>query len=208
MRHDRLGSALAGAILAGLLLPRLAHAHCDTMDGPVIQAAKAALEKQDLAPALKFVKPEGEAEVKAVFARTLAVRGQSAEARELADRYFFENLVRVHRAGEGAPYTGFKPAGSEQEPAVREADKALESGSIHPLIKAAQQELAEGIRERFLKARETKAHAEHNLEAGRAFVAAYVDYVHYVEALHAVVTAKPGSNEDGGSAPSAAARAH
>ena len=53
---------------------------------------------------------------------SLALRRQrmapSAEARELADRYFFETLVRIHRAGEGAPYTGLKPAGRDLGPAV------------------------------------------------------------------------------------------
>jgi hypothetical protein len=43
------------------------------------------------------------------FTKTLAVRKQSKEAKELADMYFFETLVRIHCAGEGAPYTGLKP---------------------------------------------------------------------------------------------------
>ena len=176
-----MASALVGA---GLMLPQSARSHCDTMSGPVVQAAKVALEKKDVTPVLMWVKPDGEAEVKAAFAKTLAVRTQGAEARELADQFFFETLVRVHRAGEGEPFTGLKPAGTEVGPAVEEADKALESGSVEKVVKLVTDEAAAGIRKRFAEVRQKKEHAEQSVEAGRGFVAAYVEYVHYVEGLH------------------------
>jgi hypothetical protein len=84
-------------------------AHCDTLDGPVVQTARTALEKGDITPLLKWVRVEDEKEIKDAFEKTLAVRRKGAEAKELADMYFFETLVRIHRAGEGAPYTGLKP---------------------------------------------------------------------------------------------------
>jgi len=176
---------VAGVLLgAGLLLPQRAFSHCDTMDGPVVLAAKAALAKKDITPVLKWVKPEAEAEIKIAFARALTVRAQGKAAQELADQFFFETLVRVHRAGEGAPFTGLKPAGTELSPAIEEADKALESGSVDHAAKLVTEDVAAGIRKRFADALEKRAHAEHNVEAGRAFVAAYVEYVHYVEGLH------------------------
>ncbi len=181
----RLSSFLAGAfVAAGLALPRLACGHCDTMDGPVIQAAKAALDQNNIVPVLKWVKPDGEAEVKTAFAKTLVVRTQSPEARELADRYFFETLVRVHRTGEGASFTGLKPAGTETEPGILAADKALESGTPEQLAKLVSEAAVAGIRQRFAEVREKKRHADESVEAGREFVAAYVDYVHYIERLH------------------------
>ncbi len=185
-----LRAVLAGALLgAALLLSPRASGHCDTMDGPVIVAAKAALQHNDIGPVLKWVKPDGEAEVKAAFAKTLAVRAKGPEARELADQYFFETLVRVHRAGEGAPFTGLKPAGTPLELPIREADTALETGSVDELVKLVTEKAATGIRQRFSEVREKKAHAEHNVAAGREFVAAYVEYVHYVEGLHQVAQA-------------------
>ncbi len=176
---------MAAALLGvGLLLPQRGLSHCDTMDGPVVLAAKAALGKKDVTPVLKWVKPNAEAEIKAAFARTLAVRAQSKEAQELADQFFFETLVRIHRAGEGAPFTGLKPAGSELSPAIEAADKAVESGSVETVAKLVTDEAAAGIRKHFAEVREKKEHADHNNEAGREFVAAYVEYVHYVEGLH------------------------
>src|SRR5512146_166140 len=112
-----------------LLLPRTAVAHCDTMDGPVVKAAQLALRAGDATPVLKWVPKADEAQIRALFERTLKVRALSPEARELADNYFFETLVRVHRAAEGEPYTGLKPAGTEVEPGIALADKALQMGS-------------------------------------------------------------------------------
>lgn len=159
--------------------------HCDTLDGPVVTDAKTALIKKDITPVLKWIKPEHEAELKSVFARTLTVRAQGSEARELADQFFFETLVRAHRAGEGAPYTGLKPAGTKVDPAVEAADVALENRNANALIKTVTDEAAAGIRQRFANVAEKKKHAEHSVEAGREYVAAYVEFVHYVEALNA-----------------------
>ena len=84
----------------------------DTLDGPVVATARIALEQGDATPVLKWVSSEYEEEVKTVFAHALAVRELSPQAREMADSYFFETLVRIHREGESAPYTGLKPAGA------------------------------------------------------------------------------------------------
>jgi hypothetical protein len=158
----------------------------------VILEARKALEKGDVTPILKWVQPADEGEIKAAFHKTMAVRGKGKEAKDLADRFFFETLVRVHRAGEGAPYTGLRDSAAEAGPAVVEADKALEKGSVDGLAKAVAEEANEGIRERFARVRELGKHADHNTEAGREYVAAYVDYVHYVEGLHAAASKNAG----------------
>ena len=120
---------LAALVVMGLALaiPLPAFAHCDTLDGPVVIDARTALEKADITPVLKWVKAADEQELRAIFAKTLAVRKLDPAAKELADTYFFETLVRVHRAGEGAPYTGLKAAGTVPAPIVK-ADQSLEKG--------------------------------------------------------------------------------
>lgn len=173
-----------------LLVPITARAHCDTLDGPVVITAKAALEKGDVTPVLKWVNKESEAEIRDAFKNTLAARKQGDAAKELADRYFFETLVRVHRAGEGAPYTGLQPAGTV-EPAIAAADKALDTGKIDALAKEIAEGVVTGIRRRFDRVLEAKKHADDSVTAGREYVAAYVEYVHYVERLHAEAAGKP-----------------
>lgn len=61
------------------------------------------------------------------------MRKLSLEARQLADMHFFETLVRLHRAGEGAGFTGLKPAGRDLGPAIPAADKALRDANVEPL---------------------------------------------------------------------------
>jgi hypothetical protein len=161
-------------------------AHCDTLEGPVVQTARTALEKGDITPLLKWVREKDEKEIRDAFAKTLAVRAKGPEAKELADRYFFETLVRIHRAGEGAPYTGLKP-GAAVDPAVALADQALATGSTDKLVDALTDAMANGIRERFQQASETQKHADDSVAAGRAFVGAYVAFTHYVEGLHAFI---------------------
>jgi len=181
-------------MLGTALMPGRAAAHCDAYDGPVIVAARSALEQAEVTPLLKWVKAEAEGEIREAFAQTLKVRGLGEEARELADRYFFETLVRLHRAGEGAPYTGLKPAG-QIAPVVAKADQALAQRNIDALVKAILQHTEEGIREHFTHALETAKHADESIAAGREYVAAYVTYVHYIEGIAQVVHGAPHHGE-------------
>ena len=114
------------------------------------------------------------------------VRNLGAEARELADRYFFDTLVRIHRAGEGAPYTGLKP-GTDIGPAVALADKAIEIGAVEKLSNVLTHTIDNGIRDRFNRVMETSRHVNESVAAGREFVAAYVEFTHYVEGIHGLI---------------------
>ncbi len=171
-------------------------AHCDSLDGPVIKEARLALEKGDVTPLLKWVTKQHENDIRNAFAQTLAVRTKGKDARELADRFFFETLVRVHRAGEGAPYTGLKPAGTIA-PAVAAADKALLAGSVNELSAKIGNAVRDGIRKRFAEVAEKKKHANDSVEAGRVFVEAYVEYVHFVEGIHNMVARGPEHDHGG-----------
>ncbi len=171
------------ALLDAILAAPPAAAHCDTADGPVVAAARMALEKGDITPVLKWVKPAAELEIRAAFILALAVRGKGPEARALADQYLFENLVRIHRAGEGAPYTGVQPSGTPVEPAVALADEALANGNVDKLVKGITHRVEEGIRERFARAAATRKRADVSVAAGREFVETYVEFTHYVERL-------------------------
>jgi hypothetical protein len=191
---------VAATLAVGMLAARTAAAHCDTLDGPVVSDARAALAAGDVTPALKWVQPGDETEVRAAFASAVKVRSLSSEARELADTFFFETLVRVHRAGEGAPYTGLKPAG-EVEPGIAAADKALENGSADGLVKAMAAHVAEGVSERFARASAARKHANDSVDAGREYIEAYVDFIHYVERVHvAAVGPAPGHGAVAGAA--------
>lgn len=174
---------LLTAILAGLGALPLS-AHCDALDGPVIVAARQALAKGDVNPVLAWVKAGDEAQIRAAFARTLKVGALGSEAKELAETYFFETLVRIHRAGEGAPYTGLKPAGLDLGPAIPAADKAMASGDLKPVFDLMHGVLKPGLEARFKEARATRSQASPDPASGRKAVAAYVDFLHYVDGAY------------------------
>ena len=188
-----IGKMAASGILVSaisVLLVGSAFAHCDTTGGPIIPEAKAALEKGDVTLILKWVKKDNEAEIKAAFTKAVAVRDKGPEAKELADQYFLETLVRLHRAGEGAPYTGIKD--EPVEPIVAMADKALADGSADEMIKKISGHMATAIQDKFTRVVETKKNKDTSVEAGRAFVEAYVIYMHYVEGIHAAIMSTGG----------------
>ncbi|GEJ58479.1 DUF6448 family protein [Anaeromyxobacter diazotrophicus] len=188
---------LAFALAAVLATPALARAHCDTLDGPVVITARTALETGKLAPVLAWVRAQDEAELRAAFQKAQAARKAGPAAREVADTWFFETVVRVHRAGEGAPFTGLHPAGRDLGPAIPAADQALRTGDLAPVEKLLAGELHEGLQHRFARVRSQKAPGE-DVAAGRAWVAAYVPFVHYVEGVHAAATAAGAEHGEGG----------
>ena len=205
MKNTNLKVSLAAVTMlaaAAFLAPHAAQAHCDGLDGPVVKAARTALTESNVNLVLIWVQKAEEAEIKHAFEKTLAVRKLNAEARELADLYFFETLVRTHRAGEGAPYTGLKPAGRDLGPAVPAGDKALETGNLDPVVKLLSEKMEHGLREHFKEAVAKKKFDPNDVEAGREFVEAYVKYIQYVEKLHDAATrAAPGHFAETGGTP-------
>jgi hypothetical protein len=150
----------------------------------VVKAAQAALESGDVNGVLIWVRPQETDEIKHAFDQTLAVRELNAQAQALADRYFFETLVRVHRAGENAPYTGLKPAGRDLGPAISAADEALATGSDAHLMGLLTDKVKEGIQDHFEAVNNKAKFAPGDITAGREYVEAYVGYIHYVERLY------------------------
>ena len=178
---------VAGAFVLATFASVPATAHCDGVDGPVVAAARQALERGDPNLVLIWVRPEDEEAVRLAFRHASEVRRLGSEARELADRYFFETIVRLHRAGEGAPFTGLQPAGRDLGPAIPAADRAVVSGSAAEVSTLLSEELVQGIAARFHELQRRRSFAPADLAAGREYIASYVAFIHYVEGAHAAL---------------------
>lgn len=165
--------------------PNPAFAHCDTMDGPVVKAAQKALLTKNVNLVLIWVQEKDEAAIKQAFRQTLAVRRLNREARDLADSYFFETLVRVHRAGEGEPFTGIEPAGTDPGPIIRGADTALQNDALEPLLRLFPAAATAEVQMRFKDVIAKKGFNENDVAAGREYVKAYVSFLHYLEHISA-----------------------
>ena len=164
------------------------------MDGPVVKAAQKALETGNVNLVLIWVRKNDGGEIKNAFQKTLAVRKLGLQAKELSGMYFFETLVRVHRAAEGEPYTGLKPAGRDLGPAIPTADNALESGKLELLLKLLTESIQAEVREKFKHALAKKKYRADDVDLGRAYVEAYVPFVRYFEQIYEAVKSPSGGH--------------
>ena len=169
--------------------------HCDSMDGPVVTAARRALETKHADIALAFVPTEREAEVREAFDAALRIRDLGPAVREVADLHFFETLVRVHRAGEGAPFTGLKPAGLDRGPVLPVAEQAIETGSPDELVDLLTARVQEEVRARLAHVVALKERTDGDLDANRAYVEAMLDLQVWAHRLYHAVAA--GAHEHG-----------
>ena len=183
-RIGRIPLIAAALVLLSAATARQAAAHCDSMDGPVVKAAQRALETGNVNYVMLWVRASDEAMIRDAFTRTVAVRKQSTSARDLADLWFFETLVRVHREGEGAPYTGLKPVGAGENAAIDAADDALAAGSVAKVEALLIHAVRDGLRERFAVALAKKNVDVNDVAAGRAYIHEYVPFIHYVEGIY------------------------
>ena len=179
--------------------------HCDSLDGPVVTAARQALETGDVDLVLPFVPADGESEVRAMFDRVMPVRGLGPDARETADLLFFETVVRVHRAGEGAPYTGLKPAGMSVGPVIPLAERAVEQGSTEQLADFLADALRWELATRLEQVRGLARSKERSVEDARRYVEAMLGFEVY---SHRLYDALRSTEHHGATGPARAAHAH
>ncbi len=165
-----------------------ASAHCDSYDGPVIKDAQKALETKNVNLVLKWVNEKQEIEIIPLFNKTYNLKNGDKEAYAIAEKHFFETLVRLHRETEGAPYTGLKPAGSTKM-IVQLSDNALVSGSADDLVNKLNAHIEKVIREKYAKVAGLDKTKDVSAKDGRAYVKAYVDYTHTIEAIHDILEA-------------------
>ena len=171
------------------------------MDGPVVVAARRALDAVDVDVILPYVHADGEPEVREAFERALKARALGGEARDVADRWFFETAVRVHRAGEGAPFTGLTPAGRDVGPVIPVAERALETGSVDELVEVLCAAARGEVARRHGHAMALKQHVGNGVAEAREYVEAMLGLQVWAHGVYQKVIADPhahaGSHEHG-----------
>lgn len=170
--------------------------HCDALDGPVVTAARLALQDENVDHVLPYVHEDGEAEVRAAFDRALGARTLGPRARDVADRWFFETVVRVHRAGEGAPFTGLRPAGLGVGPVIPAAERALDTGSADELTAVLCEIVRDQVADRHRRALALKEHAGEGVAGARAYVEAALGLQVWAHRLYQQATAAPHAHAE------------
>lgn len=168
-------------------------AHCDSYDGPVIKEALTALKTNNVDLVLKWINLEQEQEIVSLFKKTVQLKNGDQEVYSIVEKHFLETLVRLHRATEGEPYTGLKPLGSVT-PIIRMADQSIESNSVSKLSSELTAHIEKVVKEKYDKALKLSKTKDESLEKGREYVAAYVDYTHTLEGIHAILEHGPSAH--------------
>jgi hypothetical protein len=180
-----LAIALIGVVAGGaLVITTPSQAHCDSAKGPVAAAAHQALISNDVKLILPYVQPEAETELTAAFKEAVQVRKKGSAAREMADRYFIETAVRLHRTGEGAAYTGVTDA--ETPESILAADRSMANGSPDEAYKVLEAALDKGLEARYHAVVEARTEAKrlNTVEAHRERVEAELMFEKYVYELY------------------------
>jgi hypothetical protein len=184
-------------IVSGLAITQPAEAHCDSYNGPVVQAAQKALDTGNIKLIQPYVQKDAEAELLAAFNHTLAVRKLGGEAKTLADQFFFETAVRLHREGEGAPYTGLT---DEPVPAsILAADKAMKTGNLDAVTLLLNEAVEHGIAEKYEAVVAARAEAKKlgTMEALREQAEAELIFERYVYGLYTAASGAEVHQEGG-----------
>lgn len=163
-----------------------AAAHCDSYDGPALLDAEKALETNNVDLILKWINSDMESEVVPLFHKTYSLKNGDPEIYKIVKKHFYETFIRLHREMEGAPFTGLKPEGTTAQITVM-SDKALETGDFDSLLKALNKHINSVLIEKFDKTEALYKVRNNSVEQGRAYVKAYVDYTHSVEAVHDIL---------------------
>jgi len=158
-----------------------ANAHCDTMDGPTVIDGQKSMKENNINYALKWVQPNFEKELKEAFNLSMKVKDLSPESKQIAEKYFFGELVRIHRQGEDAPYTGVKPAGTTIDKKVLAADKSIEIGNLSNLENLIEKDKKAELKKRFDQVIALKNFDINNVDAGREYIEAYVKFFKFAE---------------------------
>ncbi|MCF8232198.1 MAG: DUF6448 family protein [Bacteroidales bacterium] len=166
------------------------YAHCDRENGPVAVDAKEALKTGDFSKIAIWVGEEQEEELRDKFRKSLSVYQKGGESKELATEYFMSNAVRLHRAAEGMPFTGLKPAQAAAKD-IQVAEKALITGNLDPVMDMFSSKMEDEAQKWFQKALEAKKNKDESVKAGREWANSYVKYIIYLHKLYQKIEAGP-----------------
>jgi uncharacterized protein DUF6448 len=192
--------AVIAAVALVFTTPQV-QAHCDSLDGPVAKAVQKALETGNVNPVLAYAPAEAENEIRAAFEKSRKVRGVNADVRALADQAFMETVIRLHRAGEGAPYTGLKPVGDDYGPVIPAAEHAVETGDLTKLRAALLEEIEHALSERLNHVRTLqRAPSEPTTAAevphARERISAELGFVTFAETIRQAAHGKGAEHHD------------
>ena len=161
--------------------------HCDTESGPVIKAAKQAIKTGNVNYILIWVQKDDSEKIIEVFNKTILNIKKDPTNQENYEKELFTTLLKVHREGEGAEFSGIKDDNTVLKP-IKMADSAIDDGSIKEVSKMVTNHIERVITEKFTELEHARQFDVNDVEAGREYVRKYVEFMHLIEGLHNLVS--------------------
>lgn len=163
----------------------------DMTNGPVMGAAKMALDKGNVNYVLIWVPEESENKLKNLFEKTFCESRAGKDMEDIAINWYFETVKRLHRAGERRLYTCMNPDGSDERSVVPKVKRAIETGEADEIIGFIPKTKEHDFRHRLHHLIEKKNYDVNNVAAGREYVAEFIDFIIY---LHHFCTSSSGES--------------
>ena len=158
--------------------------YMDSMSGPLVKAAEKALEMENVKFVLPYVSSQDEEELKDAFEKTLLVRELSSDAAELADYWFFETAVRLHRKEENKSYTGIKSSGSDWGPILPKINQAIDSENPDELLNFLSNFIGEDLNGRFEEVISKKDYDPNDVEEAREYINSLSEFIKFTSKLY------------------------
>lgn len=155
----------------------------DEMPGPVLKAAKIALETGNVNYILIWVPENYENTVKNLLEKTCCKRSSVLNTQKQAYDWYYETVNRLFSASRACDYLTYQSKAFAENPLVLKVYKAIESGNFEKIRDEIPVSYEADAQQRFLHVMNLRDYPVNNIAAGRSYVSAFFDFNRYVHDL-------------------------
>lgn len=155
----------------------------DVIQGPVVKAAKMALETGNVNYILIWLPEESENTLKNLLEKTCCKRSSRMNMQNQAYDWYFATVNRFFSTSRSYDYLKTQFGGLAEKPLVLKVDTAIESGNFEEIRDIIPITHEADAKQRFLHVMNMRNYPVNDIAAGRAYVSAFFDFNRYVHDL-------------------------
>jgi hypothetical protein len=152
-------------------------------NGPVMRAAKMALETGNADHILIWVPEESENTLKNLLEKTCCERTTQRKARNHSIEWYLQTINRLHSEYYRPHDLNISTKTPEERKTILLVERACETGNFDEIATVMQITSDEEIRQRFNDVLNKSNYDMDNIAAGRAYVSAFTDFIACINSL-------------------------
>jgi hypothetical protein len=152
-------------------------------DGPVISAAKRALETGNAHYILIWIPEESENTVKNLLEKAYCERYTQKNAYNHIVDWYFETINHLHSVHYGPYNLTISTKAPEEKTIIFLVERTCESGNFEEITTVIQDTPSGEMRQRFNDVMKKRNYGVENIAAGRVYVSAFTDFIAFVNNL-------------------------